>query len=64
MATQRKRARNLSLSEEVVEKAEALQQAETRPSLSNLVEALIVREHQRLGLSTSTTRPSTQEVAP
>jgi hypothetical protein len=63
MATQRKRARNLSLSEEVVEKAEALQQAETRPSLSNLVEALIVREHQRLGLPASTKRPSTQEVA-
>lgn len=38
---------NLTLSEEVIEKGETLAREETRPSLSNMVEALIVREHQR-----------------
>jgi hypothetical protein len=40
-----RKAVNLTLSEEVIDKGERLAAAETRPSLSNMVEALIVREH-------------------
>jgi hypothetical protein len=38
---------NITLSEDVITKGELLAEAETRPSFSNLVEALIVREHAR-----------------
>lgn len=43
-----KRAVNVVMSDETKEKAARLQAADTRPSLSNLVEALIVREHARV----------------
>ena len=46
--TQRRKPRNLTLSDEARGKAEILQKIETRASLSNLVEALIIREHARL----------------
>ena len=36
------------MTEETIQKAKALQTAETRPSLSNLVAVLIVREHARV----------------
>jgi hypothetical protein len=38
---------NITLSADVISKGELLAEAETRPSFSNLVEALIVREHAR-----------------
>lgn len=44
----RRKPRNLTLSDEARRKAEDLQRLETRSSLSNLVEALIMREHARL----------------
>lgn len=43
-----KRPVNVVMAEETIQKAKALQVAETRPSLSNLVAVLIVREHARV----------------
>ncbi len=43
-----KRPVNVVMTEETIQKAKALQTAETRPSLSNLVAVLIVREHARV----------------
>lgn len=34
-----------------------LMDAETRPSLSNLVEALVVREHQRMSTGVAKSKP-------
>lgn len=44
----RRKSKNLSLSKEAVRKAQDLVKADCRPSLSNLVETLILREHARL----------------
>jgi hypothetical protein len=54
--TPRRKPTNLTLSDETLKMAETLMASETRPSLSNLVEALVVREHQRL--STKSQRPA------
>jgi len=48
MATRKKPAVNLSLSKDVQRKAAELMRREFRSSVSNLVESLILREHQRL----------------
>jgi hypothetical protein len=50
--TPRRKPTNLTLSDETLKMAEMLMASETRPSLSNLVEALVVREHQRLNAPT------------
>ena len=64
-----RKAVNLTLSEEVIEKGESLAADETRPSLSNMVEALIVRAHSKRFPTKARKSPSpavqpqTQEVA-
>jgi hypothetical protein len=62
--TPRRKPTNLTLSDEALKMAEKLMAEETRPSLSNLVEALVVREHQRLGTKSRSrlSRPAAQEV--
>jgi len=62
--TPRRKPTNLTLSDETLKMAEKLMAEETRPSLSNLVEALVVREHQRLGTKSRArrSRPAAQEV--
>ena len=62
--TLRRKPTNLTLSDETLKMAEKLMAEETRPSLSNLVEALVVREHQRLGTKSRSrpSRPTAQEV--
>lgn len=53
-----RKAVNLTLSEDVIEKGERLAADETRPSLSNMVEALIVRAHSRRFPSKARKSPS------
>jgi hypothetical protein len=62
--TPRRKPTNLTLSEEALRLAGELMDAETRPSLSNLVEALVVREHQRLAAAGGKTKaPSAEQKA-
>lgn len=53
MTTRKKPAVNLSLSKDVQRKAAELMRREFRSSVSNLVESLILREHQRVVLNKS-----------
>lgn len=62
--SRRRKATNLTLSEDALTKAEALRAADTRPSISNLIEALVVREHQRvMGQPKPAAQPEKAEVA-
>lgn len=59
----RRKSKNLSLSKEAVRKAHDLVKADCRPSLSNLVETLILKEHARLSLEPKSSDPEKAEVA-